>query len=148
LYGGFEPGCVLPLSVYGYFANGGSIAYISRIPNSKPAGEPARKELPAADRALGLPIGIESIEADADITMQNTTGDAGEDAEDGPMPFTLTVLEASEPVETFENLTLGSGDRNVQTVVNETSTKVKVDLKLDSDVDLTGQLELLKPGMY
>ena len=36
LYGGFTPGAILPLSVYGYFANGGSIAYIVRIPNTVP----------------------------------------------------------------------------------------------------------------
>ena len=29
---------MLPLSVYGYFANGGSIAYIGRVPNTEPAG--------------------------------------------------------------------------------------------------------------
>src|SRR4051794_30929719 len=47
LYGGFTPNAILPLSVYGYFANGGSIAYVVRIPNTTPSGEPARKELPA-----------------------------------------------------------------------------------------------------
>gem|GEM_PF-1369728 len=30
LYGSFTPGAVLPLSVYGYFANGGSLAYVVR----------------------------------------------------------------------------------------------------------------------
>ena len=67
-FGSFTPGAVLPLSVYGYFANGGSLAYIVRVPNTAPSGEPSRRELPAADRALGLPIAVESIEPDADIT--------------------------------------------------------------------------------
>src|SRR6185437_1052884 len=40
LYGSFAPGCMLPLSVYGYFANGGSIAYICRVPNASPSGQP------------------------------------------------------------------------------------------------------------
>src|SRR5690606_8969762 len=52
LYGGFAPGCMLPLSVYGYFNNGGSLAYIVRIPNAEPSGQPAQLALPAADRAL------------------------------------------------------------------------------------------------
>ena len=73
LYGGFTPGAVLPLSVYGYFANGGALAYIVRVPNTAPSGEPSRRELPAADRALGLPIAVESLEPDADITLQVTT---------------------------------------------------------------------------
>ncbi len=38
LYGSFAPGCVLPLSVYGYFANGGSIAYICRIAEHRAVG--------------------------------------------------------------------------------------------------------------
>ena len=65
LYGCFAPGCVLPLSVYGYFQNGGSIAYICRIPNTEPAGEPSRLALPAADRALGQPLVVKSVEPDA-----------------------------------------------------------------------------------
>ena len=65
LYGGFVEGAVLPLSVYGYFLNGGSLAYIVRVPNAEPSGEPARLALPAADRSLGLPIAVESVEPDA-----------------------------------------------------------------------------------
>src|SRR3954471_10363013 len=114
LYGGFAPNCMLPLSVYGYFANGGSIAYICRVPNTEPAGEPARAALPAADRALGLPVAVESLEPDADITVQVTTDDAG-DAEDGPSTFTLTILEGGEAVETFPNLDFGKGASNVAT---------------------------------
>ena len=147
LYGGFAPGCVLPLSVYGYFANGGSIAYICRIPNTEPAGEPSRIALPAADRALGLPVGVESLEPDADIALQITTDDAGEDTE-GPATFTMTVLENNEPVETFPKLDFSGGKSNVATVVNATSTKIKIDLMLDEKVDLASQLELVKPGRY
>ncbi|HET8718340.1 MAG TPA: phage tail sheath subtilisin-like domain-containing protein [Nocardioidaceae bacterium] len=151
LYGGFAPGCVLPLSVYGYFANGGSIAYICRVPNSEPSGAPARLELPAADRSLGLPLKVESVEPDADIAVVVSTDDAGDGAadEEGPSSFTLTVLENDEPVESFPSLGFGSGDRNVATVVNETSTKIKVDLLIDpAKTDLSKQLELLKPGRY
>ncbi len=147
LYGSFAEGCVLPLSVYGYFANGGSIAYICRIPNSEPAGQPSRAELPAADRALGTPLKIESVEPDANITVEVAAEDPG-DAADGPSPFTLTVLVDGAPVESFPNLDFGSGERNVKTVVNKTSTKIKVDLTLDKGVDLASQLEVLKPGRY
>ncbi|HEY2042205.1 MAG TPA: hypothetical protein VGH11_05955, partial [Jatrophihabitans sp.] len=134
LYGGFAAGCVLPLSVYGYFANGGSIAYICRITNSEPAGEPSRRALPAADRALGLPLTIESIEPDAAITVDVATDDTGDASYEGPSPFTITVLLNDEPVETFPNLDFGSGDRNVKTVINQTSTKIKVDIALDKAV--------------
>ena len=147
LYGGFAKGCMLPLSVYGYFANGGSLAYICRVPNTEPAGEPARAALPASDRALGLPVAVESVEPDANISIAIETEDAGDDA-DGPSNFTLIVLERGEPVETFENLDLSSGANGVATKVNKTSTKVKVELKLEEDADLANQLELVKPGVY
>lgn len=148
LYGGFAPGCILPLSVYGYFANGGSIAYICRVPNTEPAGEPARTALPASDRVLGLPVAVESLEPDADIAIEVTTDDAGDADADGPSTFTLTVLEGGEPVEQFPGLDFGKGKTNVATAVNGTSTKIKIDLNLAEDADLSSQLELVKPGVY
>jgi Bacteriophage tail sheath protein len=147
LYGGFAAGCVLPLSVYGYFANGGSIAYICRIPNTDPSGLPSRLALPAADRALGEPLQIESVDPDANITIDIATDDSGDESAEGPASFTLTVLLDGEAVEQYPNLTFG-GDRDVKTVVNKASTKVKVDLGLAKGADLSSQLELIKPGQY
>jgi uncharacterized protein len=148
LYGGFSEGCILPLSVYGYFANGGSIAYICRIPNTEPAGQPSRIALPAVDRALGNPLQIESVDPDANITIEIASVDNGPEAPEGPSPFNLTVLLDGAPVETYENLTLGAGDRNVKTLVNKASTKVKVEIALDKGADLDSQIELIKPGRY
>jgi uncharacterized protein len=148
LYGGFAEGCVLPLSVYGYFANGGSIAYVCRVPNTEPAGRPARLALPAADRALGLPVAVESLEADANIAVQVFTDDAGDSDADGPATFSIDVLEGGAVVESFSGLDFGPGDSNVATKVNATSTKIKVELDLDDGVDLAAQLELVKPGVY
>jgi phage tail sheath protein FI len=145
LYGGFVEGAILPLSVYGYFLNGGALAYIVRIPNAEPSGQPARRELPAVDRSLGLPLAIESVQADADVQVIVTPGEADDDT-DGPAPFSITIVDA-EGSETFDDLTLG-GPRDAATVINKTSTKVKVEVKLADDVDLSSQLELLKPGSY
>ena len=145
LYGGFVEGAILPLSVYGYFLNGGALAYIVRIPNAEPSGQPARRELPAVDRSLGLPLAIESVKADADVQVIVTPGEASDD-QDGPAPFTITIVDV-EGTETFDGLTLG-GPRDAATVINKTSTKVKVEVKLADDVDLSSQLELLKPGTY
>ena len=145
LYGSFVDGAVLPLSVYGYFANGGALAYIVRVPNTAPSGKPARRELPAADRALGLPLAVESLEPDADISVSVTSSETDDD---GPSPFNLTVLENGVPVESFDNLTLTKGDRNAASVVNATSTKVKVEVLLDAKTDLSSQIEVLKPGTF
>ncbi|MEP7763330.1 phage tail sheath subtilisin-like domain-containing protein [Sanguibacter sp. 25GB23B1] len=146
LYGGFVEGAVLPLSVYGFFLNGGAFAYIVRIPNVKPAGEPSSVSLPAMDRALGLPIAIESIEPDANISVAVENVDSDDDI-DGPSPFTITILEGDEIVETYEDLTIG-GAQDAATVINKTSTRVKVEIKLEEKTSLDSQLQILKPGVY
>jgi phage tail sheath protein FI len=146
LYGSFSPGCVLPLSVYGYFANGGSVAYICRVPNTEPAGKPSRVELPASDRSLGLPIAVESLVPDANLTLEITNDDTG--ADDAAPTFTMTVLEGGEPVESFPGLDLSDGSSGIASVVNGTSTRVKVDVLTKSKIDLSGQLELIRPGVY
>ena len=146
VYGGFAEGAMLPLAVHGYFLNGGTMAYIVRVPNADPSGEPARAALPAADRALGLPVSIDSIEPDADITVEIATADVADDAE-GAAPFTLSIIEGGEVVESYEDLTL-DGKRGVASVVNATSTRVKIELNLAEDADLSTQLDLLKPGAY
>ncbi len=145
LFGSFTPNAILPLSVYGYFANGGSLAYVVRVPNTAPSGQPSRKALPAADRALGLPLAFESLEADADLSLQVSTVDT--DVE-GPSPFSISVLSDGAVVESFDNLVLGKGDRNVATVINATSTRVKVEVLLDAKTDLSSQIEVLRPGNY
>ncbi|MHB1490879.1 MAG: phage tail sheath family protein, partial [Cellulomonas sp.] len=146
LFGGFVEGAVLPLSVFGFFQNGGTLAYIVRIPNSTPAGEPARLALPAADRSLGSPLEITSVEPDADVSVVIETVDGDPDAE-GPSAFTLSVVVGGETVEQYPDLTFG-GPRDAAAVINKTSTQIKVELKLETDVDLESQLELLRPGLY
>jgi phage tail sheath protein FI len=149
-YGGFQTGCMLPLSVYGYFQNGGTIAYVVRIPNTAPAGEPARRALPAADRALGNPLAVSSIEPDAALSIAVERVDPGdeEDTSEGPSAFNLTVLEKGAPVEEYPNVTITRGDRNVETVVNATSTRVKVKVDLAKGVDLSSIVDVLKPGVF
>lgn len=144
LYGGFAAECMLPLAVYGFFQNGGSTAYIVRIPNAAPAGEPSTKALPAADRALGAPVKISSKEPDASLDV---VVEAEEVADDGPRPFTLKVLDDGKVVESYDNLTLG-GDRDVATVVNATSERVQVQVDLDKGVDLSQLIDVMKPGAY
>nr|WP_276957717.1 phage tail sheath subtilisin-like domain-containing protein [Ferrimicrobium acidiphilum] len=145
LYGGFVNGYMLPLSVYGYFQNGGSIAYIVRIPNTEPSNEPSTVALPAADRALGTPVTIESIDPGSPISVVIRSAESDEE---GPSPFDLDVVLNGTQVESFDNLTLSPGDRNIATVVNATSTKVKVKLDLKDDVDLANMIEVMKPGTY
>ncbi len=147
LYGGYAEGCMLPIAVRGYFDNGGTIAYIVRIPNTAPSGEPSQLALPAADRALGSPLEITSVEPDANISVVIENAEPADDA-DGPSPFNLSVVEGGTTVESFDNLTITPGDRNVEKVVNASSTKVKVKLNLDKGVDLSSLLDVMKPGSF
>ncbi|MGC9154932.1 MAG: phage tail sheath family protein [Ferrimicrobium sp.] len=145
LYGGFVNGYMLPLAVYGYFQNGGSIAYIVRIPNTEASDAPSRVSLPAADRVLGSPLTIESLEPGDPLTVVVRSVEADTD---GPSPFDLDILSHNTTIESFTNLTLSPGDRNVATVVNASSTKVKVQLDLDEAIDLATMIEVMKPGTY
>ena len=147
LYGSFTPGCVLPLSVYGYFQNGGSIAYICRIPNTAPSGEPSQLALPAADRALGMPLTVTSVEPDADLAVTVTLQEAPADAPPGPNPFTLTI-SGGGVVESYPDLTLDGGAQDAAKVVNAASKRVKVAVALDKNADLANIVDLLKPGTY
>ncbi|MHB2022181.1 MAG: phage tail sheath family protein [Mycobacteriales bacterium] len=149
LYGGFAAGCLLPLSVYGYFQNGGSLAYICRIPNSKPAGEPARAALPAADRALGAPVVVESVAPDDALTVTVLPDDPGPDAPEGPSPFSITVSLGDTVLESFDGLNLDAkSDRNAAKVVNATSQRIRLKIDLAGKVDLGAMIDVLKPGSY
>ena len=52
MYGGFVPGAMLPHSVYGYFNNGGAMAYIVRIPHTAPSTEPGQLALTSGEQAI------------------------------------------------------------------------------------------------
>jgi Bacteriophage tail sheath protein len=147
LYGGYAAGCMLPIAVRGYFDNGGTIAYIVRIPNTSPSGAPSQLALPAADRVLGTPLEVTSVEPDAPISVVIASADAGPEHE-GPNPFSLSVVEGGQTVETFDDLTVTPGDHNVEKVVNGASTKVKVKLNIDPKLDVSSMIDVMKPGTF
>lgn len=144
LYGSFTPGAMLPLSVYGYFQNGGSLAYVVRVPNTEPSGKPATVALPASDRALGTPLKIESVAPDAPLSVVVTPEEPA--ADDAPVTFKLEVVEGGEVVESYPGLGL-TGDTAAPTAT-AASTRIKVTVEVGADADLEHQLELLRPGTY
>jgi phage tail sheath protein FI len=145
LYGSFIAGAMLPLSVYAYFQNGGSLAYIVRVPNTAPSGKPSTAALPAADRKLGTPLTIESITPDAPLSIEVVPEEQATD--DAPVTFRLDVHEGGTVVESYPGLSLdGPGEASAK--VNATSTRVKVKVEVSADANLAGQLELLRPGVY
>ena len=147
LYGGFVNGAMLPHSVYGYFNNGGSIAYIVRIPNTEPASTPGTLALPAADRTLGPAVEFTTVEPNANVAVTITPEAAADDApEDAKPTFRIDVVEGGKVSETFDGLTLDK----VESTVNATSTRVKAATKIDlsSLINLDPDLAILQAGTY
>ena len=149
LYGGFIPNAMLAHAVYGYFNNGGSMAYIVRIPNTEPAAEPSTLELSAVDNALGKAIEVTSKEPDPQRKLSvaiEAVEDDGDD--DTPAAFNLIVLEGQEAVEFHNGVTIAPGDKNVETVVNAASTRVQVATKVQIDDAAVLAAATLKPGIF
>jgi uncharacterized protein len=121
LYGGFVEGAMLAHAVYGFFNNGGSAAYIARVPHTVLGSGGARKALPSGagnDKpSLEITSSVEGSDVEVVVTPTGT---------DEAPTFDLTVQVDGAVVETYPDLTLAKGDRNVESVVNETSTRVQV----------------------
>jgi len=155
-FGGFVEGAYLPDSVYGYFANGGSICYILSI---KTIGEAvgdaemvaARTLITAGDKKTNL---LEFTAKDPGIIGNNISvevkpvdgasakkGDDDKSADAGG--FTLVVNLNGKPAETYENVTTAKGERNVVTVVQQQSKLIEVKLTGKADlVPSTGVFSL------
>jgi phage tail sheath protein FI len=143
LYGGFIPGAMLAHSVYGFFNNGGSMAYIVRIPHTEPSSEPGQLALPSGDRALGAAVEFTAAEANADVAVNISPEPAADGAADDAAPtFSINVTEGGSTVETYEGVTLaGVSD------AMSGSTKVKVATKIDVD-QLAADLQTLPTGSF
>ena len=143
LYGGFTPGAMLPLSVYGFFNNGGGLAYIVRVPHQRPSDEPGQLALPAVDRAVGTSIELTSIgPADGLEVVVESAGEAED--ETMPPPVNIVVLDGGKVVERFDGVSLP----DVEAVVNQGSTKVQVALKVDLAGLADATMAALRTGVY
>jgi len=124
LYGGFIDDGFLPHAVYGFFNNGGGSCYI--CPVAAPRAEKAapRGVLPAAGKTGIDTLEVMALEEGAKIEVIVEPGEAAEGAE--ATGFTFAVRKDGQEVERFPDLTFGKGVRNVETVINQGSTQVKV----------------------
>jgi uncharacterized protein len=126
-FGGFVEGAYLAHAVYGYFLNGGGVAYVVRIGADDDAGTP---ELPAAagdapvNEGERSPFTIKALEAGASgerISVE--IADAGEGGDDN---FKLIVRHPGKPDETYDNVTLAKGPNNVATRVKTESQLIVI----------------------
>lgn len=134
-FGGFIEGGYLGTAVYGYFNNGGGLAYITRLPGEvRQTSEngTAAKALPAGKLALPTKGNkdLSSLEFTANEGVAEANDVTFEVKADEGAPedqFTLTI-KSGGATESFPNVTLnkGKGARNVVEVVNKESKLVKV----------------------
>ena len=122
-FGDFMEGSYLAHSVYGFFLNGGTTAYIVRI-GAEDAGAPsARLELPSStdkSQAAFRVVALEAGGAGNDISVE-----VGEPSEPGEGVFKLTVTRGSEQ-EVYDNVTVKRGKQSVFTAV-KTSKLVRLE---------------------
>jgi phage tail sheath protein FI len=138
-FGGFVKGAYLPHAVYGYFANGGGRCYVISVntlaTSEDPAlAKPAQTALPSVADAKSDSLLIKARQAgpggnDIQIFIQQPkTVEEEEQPKEKGDTFNLFVKSGGSEVERFENLTMGSGERNVQTVVNTESRMIEIEL--------------------
>jgi phage tail sheath protein FI len=124
MFGGFVPGAYMAQSVYGYFNNGGTLAFVVRVGSEDAADLPP----PAAvaeitSRANGNPVTLKALSRETG----DSAGGISVDVVDGPEDtFTITVKKGTTE-EKFEGLTMARGAKNALEVVNKTSTLITLE---------------------
>jgi uncharacterized protein len=144
-FGGIIPGAYLPDSVYGYFANGGSIAYIVSV-KTLGAGDgstatTAGVNVPSlADKKRNL-LEFKAKEAGStgnkiEVEIKVPPTPEGEDPNKALSGFSLNIKVNGVSAETYNDLTLSKGDNNVATVLQTKSKLLTVEVVSTNKADL------------
>jgi hypothetical protein len=146
-FGDFVDGSYLAHSVYAYFQNGGGNCYVVRVGedgggngNGRSNGARPQAALPQAPQAELAGYRVLALDGNArpgEITVE--VADAGGDSP-GEEMFKLVIRQNGEVKEEFDRATIGRGKANVATMVNATSTTIKL------EEIAGGQLEKPAPG--
>ncbi len=125
-FGEFVDGSYLAHAVYGYFLNGGGVAYVVRIgANGDGEAPSARAELPSSEEGAPAPYVIRALEAgDAGADLEVAIVDANEPNEEN---FKLLVKKGGQVVEEYDNLTTKRGPQNIATLVRKQSKLITVE---------------------
>lgn len=146
-FGGFVKGAYLPDSVYGYFANGGSICYVVSIKSlgeSAPGtGKAAVAEIPASTDKKRAALSFKAKESgttgnNIEVEVKTATPPAPAEGADAkaiaPNSFNIVVKVNGQTAETHTELTLAKGENNVQTVLDTKSKLITVELAGKGDL--------------
>jgi phage tail sheath protein FI len=126
-FGGLMKNAYTPLSVYGFFTNGGGNCWVVRI-GANAVSQPAAAALPgrAATPIDSLRITAKQTGAEGNDLKIDVADEPAAEGDGDEGRFRLTVSGPGRQTETFENLTLKKGDaRNVVEVVNHPQTGSK-----------------------
>jgi phage tail sheath protein FI len=131
VYGAFAPGAMLPHAVRGYFENGGSAAYICRIPGGEGSSTAASTvTLPVADKAGTDSLSLTALAPGKNLEVEVVAPAEPEDGGESSTDWTIRVYEDSTLREELTGLQFaGRSPRNLERAVNERSTFVRVDVQ-------------------
>ncbi len=147
-FGDFVEDTYLAHSVYGYLANGGSACYVVRIGGNGAAGNgsngKAKAELPAPPQTTIGPYRLTAIESGRS-TPDVTVEVADSKVEDPPADAVKLIVRATgKAPEEFDPVVpkkSGSKTHNLMSVVNATSTTVRVE-----EITSSGTVEKVEKG--
>jgi hypothetical protein len=126
-FGDFVDGYYLAHAVYGYFLNGGGIAYVVRVGGTSAAAAataaPVAELLAAGEGEERPALTI----AAKDPNQGDLTVEVQGASEGGDDTFKLLVKRGGEVVETFDNVTTRRGPQNVATVVRQQSQLITIE---------------------
>ena len=125
VYGGFVANAMLPHAVRGFFANGGSAAYICRIPgaNGADGGRPTLT-LPAADSAAGPSMQLSAVDPDASLEVEVVPPAEPEG------DYVIRVYEGGAVREELGGIQFtGRSARTVEKTVNDRSKLIRIELQ-------------------
>jgi phage tail sheath protein FI len=159
VYGGFVRGAKLPHAVRGFFENGGSAAYIVRIPGAEGDGDGrATLSLPAAGRPDIESLHIAALNPGPRVEVEivppaapaEQTGNGQEPApggEQGNQEYTLRVYADGALQEEIGGLQFtGKSPRTLERTVNERSRFVRIEIPPMHGVSLAERAPA--PGRY
>ncbi len=143
--GPFMEGAYLAHSVYGFFQNGGNLAWIIRVGGQGDAQEP-RAALPAAtDKAVEALRAVALPGVSGTVTVE-VTEDPPEEGKEGDATYSVVVTAGTEREE-YPHLPL-RGRSNVATKINSSSKLIKIEdtgASLPDTRIAAGSYTLIKP---
>jgi len=142
VYGGFVRGAMLPHAVRGFFENGGSAAYICRIPGAtgpNGTGGTPTAVLPAAENPQTPSLQLSARDPSANLEVEVVPPPAQSPAEgdgaeggsgNGGGEYTLRVFEGGQLREELGGIQFtGRSTRTVERAVNERSKFLRIDMQ-------------------